>query len=137
MTETIRKEALEFLKSVQAMQMATVEGDTPDVRTMMTARVDDDFTVWFATSTSTNKVKQLGLNPKTCINADQGMQALRIDGKAAILTDRATKDELWRDEWKAYWPEGAASPDLAILKITPGRMRYVNVPAYGHGEKEL
>ncbi len=137
MSDEIRKEALKFLRSVQSMQMATVDDDAPDVRTMMTARVDDDFTVWFATSASTSKIKQVERNPKTCINADEGLQALRIYGRTEILTDRATRDELWRDEWKTYWPEGAASPDLAILKITAGRMRYVNVPAYGHEEKEL
>jgi len=98
MSTEFRQNALDYLRENQVCHMATIAGDRPVNRVMHGGRIDDDFTVWFATGLSSNKVGQLAKNPYTCLSFFNGKADVYIHGKGEVLSDQATRDEHWHDE---------------------------------------
>lgn len=84
---------------------------------MHVARVDDDFTLWYCTFAKSNKVRQLALNPAVSISIASGSKDLRLAGTAQILTDAASRHELWQPQWRRYFPLGPEDPQYVILRV--------------------
>jgi general stress protein 26 len=124
MTKDRKDAALDFMRANPDSQLATVEGSTPFTRVIHAARIDDDFTVWYATSKASNKVRHIGKNPNVCATFHSGMKWLRIIGRAELHTDSKTKGALWQDTWAQYWPGGIDDPDFVLLKIKPSQVEY-------------
>jgi pyridoxamine 5'-phosphate oxidase len=122
-----KKEAMEFLIAHNIALLTTVDGDTPYSRVMMTPKIDEDFSLWFTTSSQSNKVKHIVNNPKTCTTFHEGAKWVRILGKAEVIKDAKTKQALWQDEWKRYFPKGADDPDYTVIKVTPNDIEYNDI----------
>jgi general stress protein 26 len=130
-SEEMKKEALEFARANPTSNLATVEGDQPHVRVMATTRTDDDFTVWYATHASSNKVRQIRACPKVCVTFWAGAADLRIFGKAEIVEDKDAKDTMWNEEWLQFWPKGKEDPEYTLIKVTPEKVEFRNMEKYG------
>lgn len=127
MTNEARKEAIEFARKYPNSHVATVENNKPYVRVMQCVRLDDDLTVWYATSATSNKVRQIKANPHVCAVFYSEAKYVRVMGKAEIITDPATKADLWEDEWSRWWPKGKDDPDYVLIKITPEEADYLDL----------
>jgi len=128
-----KADALEFVSRHKISQLATVEDGKPYIRLMYTPRVDEDLTVWYATSLKSNKVRHIRINPYACTIFTEDMAYVRLSGPAEVVTDDELKAELWEDDWSRYWPEGKTDPDYVLVKITPdeGEMLDMNNPEAG------
>ncbi len=119
MSEDLKQEALEFVREHPTSHLATVDGGKPMTRVMYTPRVDDDFTVWYATSGSSNKIRQVKADPNVCTVFYEDARWVGVCGQAKVVTDQEMKNELWEDDWTRYWPDGAENPDYVLMKATP------------------
>ncbi|MHC4660867.1 MAG: pyridoxamine 5'-phosphate oxidase family protein [Planctomycetota bacterium] len=127
-----KSEALEFARKVSVASLGTVDGDVPHIRMMETAKTDDDFTVWFSTAASSNKIRQLSENPNACVVFYEGVSDLRVFGKAEIVTDRAVKDALYQDKWDVHYKNGGKDdPEYSVIKVTPEKAEYRHFEKYG------
>jgi general stress protein 26 len=124
MSEDAKREALEFARNNPTCNLATIEADQPHARIMGAARIDDDFTTWYATHTSSNKVRQIRTCPNVCVTFWASAKDLRIFGKAQIVDDKDTKDKMWNDEWLQFWPKGKNDPEYALIKVTPKKAEF-------------
>lgn len=123
-------EAREVIKSNRNSIMITIDDDGQPVdRVMWTARVDDDFHVYYATSRGSDKIQRIMKNPKVLILwlADKGYISLK--GKAEVTDDRELLDSLWEDSFAAYFPKGKTDPDYVVIHITP-----IDVVSYSSGQ---
>jgi len=100
------------------------ENGFPAERAMYTARVDDDFTVYFATSTEMDKCAQIQKNPGIVVfwPIENGYLSLR--GEAEVTTDQAARNLIWQDVFAAHFKGGCSDPTLAVIKITPRSLSY-------------
>ncbi|MHB9133847.1 MAG: pyridoxamine 5'-phosphate oxidase family protein [Armatimonadota bacterium] len=121
MTENKINEAVALLRACPVSYLATVEDGGPSVRPMMTARVDDDGTVWYATGATSAKMRQVAQNPKVCVSVYQDLVDVRVYGTAEIVGDPAVKAELWQDGWAQYFGS-KDDPSYGLIKITPTRV---------------
>ncbi|MBN2082428.1 pyridoxamine 5'-phosphate oxidase family protein [bacterium] len=124
MEHDYRQAARDFIRNHPVCHLATVADGQPWCRAMHTNRLDDDFTVWFASFASSNKLGQLRVNPRVCLSYFESGCDVRLFGRAEILDDQPAKDAIWRPELARLFPRGAADPELIVLKITPQRVLY-------------
>ena len=52
-----------------------------------------------------------------------------ITGKAQLVRDRNKIDELWRPEFKMWFPEGKEDPDIALLRVNLEKAEYWDSPS--------
>ena len=131
MPDDFKKEALDFVREHPTSHLATVENGEPWLRVMWAPKVDDDFTVWYATSASSNKIRHIKSDPNVCAVFYNEAKVIRVKGTAEVVTDDGIRAELWEDEWARYWPNGKEDPDYVLIKINPGLVDYLDLMGEG------
>jgi general stress protein 26 len=102
--------------------LATCDSGQPRVRPMA-AMVDDDMSVWVATSGKSRKVQQLKKNPRMSLAfvvPPQGDKAVTVIGEAEIVEDMGQKKKVWglaAYDPSQFWPDGPETEDYCVLKI--------------------
>lgn len=113
--------ATQLLTSLESLTMATVDTNgEPNLRCMMVSAVDGIETVWFSTSAQSEKVAELKANPKSALYGfhPEQMSEVRLYGTIELLTDQKSRERVWKEEYKQYWPEGITAPDMMVMKFT-------------------
>lgn len=132
MDKKLRREALDIARTAKISVLSTASRNIPWARFMEQVKIDDDFSLWYATALSSAKVEQIKSNPKVCALIFKEDKDLRIFGKAKIVTDKKTKYSLWQSKWQAYFSGGKDDLQYALLKITPQKIEYRNRQKFGH-----
>lgn len=90
-------------------------------RPMATISVDEDGTLWFYTDLRSIKVEEVVTDKAVHLTyAHPGKESyMDVCGKAEVVTDRQLIKEKWSPIVKAWFPQGADDPNLALLKVTP------------------
>jgi general stress protein 26 len=72
------------------------------------------------TNTSSEKIAQIRSDTSASLYAyDQAFNGLLLLGRVAEATDTETKDALWDDSWKLYYPGGKDGGDFSVLEFSP------------------
>ncbi|KPK82965.1 MAG: hypothetical protein AMJ81_08720 [Phycisphaerae bacterium SM23_33] len=131
MSSDVRSEAIEFVRDHPTSHLATVEDNAPYTRIMQVFQVDDDFCIWYVSGASSNKVRQIRKCPKVCVSIWESGRDARVLGSAQVLTDERTRRQMWREEWKRFFPKGRDDPEYCLLKVTPETVEYRDVNKHG------
>ena len=129
--DTIIIAAREIMKETTYCGLTTVDSTgQPQVRTMNPFPLNDEFVLWFATSRTSRKVREIRNNPKVCVYYADHISAkgyVNITGTAEILDDKELLTKMKRDYWKSIpnWQN-----IFVLIKITPKTMEVIN---YKHG----
>ena len=93
--------------------------------------IDPDGSLWFFTSASSHKVDEIAKLPKVSVSfADPDNQRyVSISGTAQLVRDRKKIAELWRPEFKMWFPNGKDDPDVALLRVSTEQAEYWDSPA--------
>jgi general stress protein 26 len=93
--------------------------------------IDPDGSLWFFTSASSHKVDEIAKLPRVSVSfADPDNQRyVSISGTAQLVRDRKKIDELWRPEFKMWFPNGKDDPDVALLRVSTEQAEYWDSPA--------
>jgi general stress protein 26 len=122
------KETMEKLidaASVSIVSSVDEEG-FPNTKAMLPPRKREglkDF--YFTTNTSSMRVGQYEKNPKACLYFydKRFFRGIMLVGAMSVLTDRKTKELIWREGDTTYYPQGVADPDYCVLKFTADKIR--------------
>jgi len=131
MSDTLKKEALEFARAYKISHLATVEEGRPRSRVMSAPRIEDDFTIWYVTHASYNKVRQINACPEVFITFYDGKKEVYVSGKGMVVEDPGIKHDFWQEEWKKFFPQGPDDPEYALLKVTPEEVEYRDMQKHG------
>lgn len=98
----------------------------PQTRTMNPFPLGDDFIVWFATSRTSTKVKELKDNPKVSVYfADHGKAIgyVNLSGKATVIDDKELLVKMKREYWNGIpnWQD-----IFVLIKIEPISLQVIN-----------
>lgn len=117
-----KKEHLhELLESFDTAMLITkhgANGEGDHARPMAIAAIEGASTIWFVTSTASPKARELQADSRVAITCQSDKKYVAMSGVATLVTDRAKIDELWKETWKVWFPEGKAAPDLGLLRVT-------------------
>jgi general stress protein 26 len=86
-------------------------------RPMALAKVEDDGSLWFATDRDSGKMDELASDNHVAITMQSSAKFVSLSGTATPVDDRVKVAELWKAEWKVWFPGGADDPNILLLKI--------------------
>ena len=93
--------------------------------------IDNDGDLWFFTYGSSHKVDEIGRTPQ--VNASfakpEDYRFVSMSGTAELVRDRAKIEELWKPEFKIWFPDGVDTPDIALLKVNVEKAEYWDSPS--------
>lgn len=101
-------------------------------RPMGIAKIDDDGTIYMTTGIETPKAAELIRDPITSVTVQSGDGFAVVEGEASLSGDRALIEELWKPDWKVWYPEGKDDPSIVIIVVKPIEGTYWT-GGLGHG----
>jgi general stress protein 26 len=123
----------EMVKDIDFCMLTTVDenGGLHSRPMSSNGDIDSDGDIWFFTSTSSHKVSEIAKLPKVNLSfADPDNQRyVSVSGKAQLVRDRKKIDELWRPEFKIWFPEGKDDPEVALLRVNLEKAEYWDSPS--------
>ena len=123
----------EMIKDIDFCMLTTIDdqGD-PHSRPMSSnGDIDQNGDIWFFTQASSHKVSEIQNSPKVNVSfADpKDHRYVSVTGRARLERDAKKIDELWRPEFKMWFPEGKDDPEIALLRIRLEKAEYWDSPA--------
>jgi general stress protein 26 len=123
----------EMIKDIDFCMLTTIDeqGD-PHSRPMSSnGDIDPNGELWFFTAASSHKVDEVERSPKVNVSfADPGNQRyVSVTGVAQLVRDRQKIDELWRPEFKMWFPGGKDDPEVALLRVSLEKGEYWDSPS--------
>jgi len=123
----------ELVKDIDFCMLTTVDegGDLHSRPMSSNGDIDEDGDLWFFTSASSHKVSEIEKLPKVNVSfADPDNQRyVSVSGTAQLVRDREKIDELWRPEFKIWFPEGKEDPEVALLRVNLEKAEYWDSPS--------
>ncbi|MBB6214267.1 general stress protein 26 [Anaerosolibacter carboniphilus] len=118
MENSIRKKAIDIVSKAETTVLSSIdEGGRPRAVTMSNIKAEGLETIWFATGTSSAKVKHYKENNKASVCYNNGNDGITLTGNIEIIEDMNIKNALWVDWFTAHFPGGATDPEYCILKF--------------------
>lgn len=121
-TKITREKIIEFIKKQQTSIISSIDEDGyPWTRALVKPRHIEENNIYFATYTSSNKVKHYQNNSKASIyfyEKGNNYQGVMIKGTMEVLTDQETKDKFWMPFYKKFYKNGITDSEYCILKFT-------------------
>jgi general stress protein 26 len=122
-----------LVKDIDFCMLTTIDegGDLHSRPMSSNGDIDADGDIWFFTSASSHKVSEINQLPKVNVSfADPDNQRyISVSGTAQLVRDRAKIDELWRPEFKIWFPEGKDDPEVALLRVSLDKAEYWDSPS--------
>ncbi len=97
--------------------------------TLQNKKIDEDSSLWFFMSRGKDAVADLQREPLVNVAfADPGRDSyVSVSGEAAVIEDMAKKEQLFSAMAKAWFPDGPADPDLALVQVRIAHADYWDV----------
>ncbi len=122
--ETLREQ----IKDIKIAMLTTVDQDgSLRSRPMGTLDVEHfDGDLWFFTSDAEPKAQEIRRDHQVNISyADTGSNRyVSVSGVASLVHDRAKMEQLWNPIFKAWFPDGLETPDIALLRVKVSKAEY-------------
>ncbi|HCM60551.1 MAG TPA: hypothetical protein DIS74_09295 [Bacteroidales bacterium] len=129
--DTIILAAREIINETTYCGLATVDSSgQPQVRTMNPFPVMEDLVIWFGTTRSSRKVREIRENPMVSVYFANHLVAkgyVTINGSALVIDDKELLVKMKREYWNGIpgWQE-----NFVLIKIIPETIEVIN---YKHG----
>ena len=123
----------EMIKDIDFCMLTTVD-ETQDLHSRpmsVNGEIDPNGDMWFFTKASSHKVAEVRSTPKVNVSfADPDSQRyVSVSGTAELVRDQRKIEELWKPEFKIWFPQGKEDPDVALLRIRPKKAEYWDSPS--------
>jgi general stress protein 26 len=127
----LKKIMIDLVKSYPFSNLITIgPKGIPKGRMMAHLPLGNDMVFWFATSATSNKIKEITRNKSSCVFVYRPTDHSSVTacGKAQVIKDDKTRKKYWQDAWKAYWPAGPKDPNYVLIRLAPKRLEYLDYP---------
>ncbi|MEP6717941.1 MAG: pyridoxamine 5'-phosphate oxidase family protein [bacterium] len=123
----------DMVKDIDFCMLTTIDenGDLHSRPMSANGEIDPNGDLWFFTGISSHKVSEVKQAPKVNVSfADpKNQQYVSITGVAQLVRDRTKIEELWKPEFKMWFPEGKEDPEIALLRINLEKAEYWDSPS--------
>jgi len=94
----------------------SVEGNLR-ARPLAVAGVEANDDVWFVTRLESGKVIEVLADARICVAFQRGARYLSLSGRATVVCDSSKLEELWKERWRIWFPDGASDRHAVLLKV--------------------
>src|SRR6185295_14215623 len=123
----------DMVKDIDFCMLTTVDeyGDLHSRPMSANGEIDPNGSLWFFTGASSHKVSEVAKLPKVSISfaEPKSQRYISITGVAQVVRDRKRIEELWKPEFKMWFPEGKDDPEIALLRIDLVKAEYWDSPS--------
>jgi general stress protein 26 len=124
-SENPRQHLLGLLKKFDTAMLITHASDGGwHGRPMAIASIEDSGEMYFSTSLSSPKVKELAADAEVMVTLQSAGRFATIQGMTEIVRDRAEIDRLWSEAWRVWFPGGKADPSLCLIRLHARHAEY-------------
>ncbi len=117
----------ELVKDIRIAMLTTVDEDgLLHSRPMGTQDIQGD-ALWFFLKDDSRKAKEVVRDSRVNVSYVDSNTWVSVSGVATITRDRSKIDEFWKEELKAWFPEGKAEPHLALMEVQIQEAEYWDV----------
>ena len=111
--------------SNSCMFITNLKSSTPGVRPMALQECDEAGTLWYISSSESNKNREIKDNPEVLITFQNNSkwEYLSLNGTASIHTDKSLIEKYWTDFARA-WFDGKDDPRITIISVQPDGGHY-------------
>jgi general stress protein 26 len=110
-----------------------------DARLMQPFVPDEDLTIRLGTSMRSRKVREIRDDDRVVLAYSDPTEVAYVvlKGTVALERDLDQKRRFWREEWRAFYPEGPEGEDYVLVRFVPDRVELMNFtrevtpPPYG------
>ena len=123
--------AREIMSGAATCALITLDNEgRPRVRVMDPFPPEKDLVVWLATNPESRKVEQIRNDPRVTLYylAEGATGYVMIHGSAKLVEDQNEKEEHWKDQWTAFYPDYPAG--YLLIQVFP---EWLEVVSYTHG----
>lgn len=117
-----KEEIFEFIKKQRTSIISSVDEDGyPWSRALIQPRYIEGNSIYFASYTSSNKVKHYKNNSKASVyffEKGRNYQGVMIKGNMEIINDYKVKEKLWLPFYYKFYKKGVNDTEYCILKFT-------------------
>ena len=123
----------EKMRDIDFTMLSTrTDGGAIGARPMSNNRdVDYDGDSWFFTTTDSRMAADIAVDPQVglTLQGKAGLLGLRpffvaLEGRAELIQDRAQFEAHWTKDLERWWPEGADTPGLVLIRVHAQRAHY-------------
>lgn len=99
-------------------------------RPMYTSAPGDDGALWFFTENDAQKVSEIKANPQVGLGYSDPDNAtyVTIAGTATYTDDKQKIKDLWREDFRGFFPKGVDDPTIGLLKVAIESGEYWDSP---------
>ena len=112
--------AREIMNAAGTCALITLDEEgRPRVRAMDPFTPESDLTVWFGTNSKSRKVNQINKDARVTLyylDSDASGYVM-IHGIAQLVDDQKEKENRWKDEWEAFYPN--KKEGYLLIKVSP------------------
>jgi len=123
----------DMVKDIDFCMLTTTDenGDLHSRPMSANGEIDPDGDLWFFTGVSSHKVTEIKKSPRVNVSfADpKNQKYVSLTGTAELVRDRKKIEELWKPEFKMWFPEGKDDPEIALLRINLEKAEYWDSPS--------
>ena len=123
----------EMIKDIDFCMLTTIDeqGDLHSRPMSSNGDIDRNGDIWFFTQASSHKVSEVENSPKVNVSfADpENHRYVSVTGSARLERDTKKIEELWRPEFKMWFPKGKDDPEIALLRIRLEKAEYWDSPS--------
>lgn len=109
-----------LIKGIPIAMLTTVRSDgTLRSRPMATLEAEFQGSLWFFTRADSPKVGQVEEEGQVNVSYADAVENryVSISGRAVLVLDLQKTEELWNKDLEAWFPQGLADPQLALLRV--------------------
>ena len=123
----------EMIKDIDFCMLTTIDeqGDLHSRPMSSNGDIDPNGDIWFFTGASSHKVSEIENSPKVNVSfADpKNQRYVSVTGSAQLTRDPKKIEELWRPEFKMWFPKGKDDPEIALMRIRLEKAEYWDSPS--------
>ena len=122
-----RKNLYDILKDFDtAMMIVGATDGHIHGRPMAIALLQENAEMYFVTSIHSPKIAAIQADPTISLTFQSSSQFASLAGQAAIVRDKPMIDDLWKEAWKLWFPEGKDDPSICLIHFSPEDGEYWN-----------
>lgn len=107
-----------------AMLITRTAEDGLHARPMAVADLDDSLDLWFVSGEGV-KVDEIVHDTRAHVVCQKDHSAyLSLSGTARVIRDRNKVEDLWKEAFRVWFPDGKDDPNLILIQFVPEKAEY-------------
>ena len=95
-------------------------------RPMAIALLQEDAEMYFVTSIHSPKIAAIQADPNITVTFQSSSRFATVSGHATVVRDKPMIDDLWKEAWKLWFPQGKDDPSICLIHFIPEDGEYWN-----------